>query len=103
MCIRDRCKICEDFTAQLADVSAGSSGSPDGYTSLIIRTKAGDELVSVSRNAIETKKMDDAGIKKIERLAFNKKTRNYGMILDQMGICSACLTNPYFFTLQTGD
>ena len=102
-CVRDTCRICEDFTAQLADVSAGSSGSPDGYTSLIIRTKAGEELVSVSRSAIETKKMDDAGIKKIERLAFNKKMRNYGMILDQMGICSACLTNPYFFTLQTGD
>ncbi len=102
-CVRATCKICEDFTAQLADVSAGSSGSPEGYTSLIIRTKAGEELVSVSKKAIETKKLDDAGIKKIERLAFNKKMRNYGRILDQMGICSACLTNPYSFTLQTGD
>ena len=99
-CARDTCRICEDFTSQLADVSAGSSGSPEGYTSLIIRTEVGEELVSVSKKAIETKKLDDAGIKKIERLAFNKKMRNYGMILDQMGICSACLTNPYSFTLQ---
>ena len=100
-CVRDTCRICEDFTSQLADVSAGSSGSPDGYTSLIIRTKAGEELVNVSKKAIETKKLDDAGIKKIKRFAFNKKMRNYGMILDQMGICSSCLTNPYSFTLQT--
>ena len=102
-CVRDTCRICDDFAARLADVSAGSSGSPDGCTSLIIRTKAGEEFVSVSRGAIETEKLDDVGIKRIERLAFNKKMRNYGMMMDQMGICSACLTNPCFFTLQAGD
>jgi len=99
-CVRDTCKICEDFTSQLADVSAGSSGSPDGCTSLIIRTKVGEELVSISEKAIQTRKLNEEGIKKIERFAFNKKMRNYGMILDQMEICSACLTNPYSFTLQ---
>ncbi|MHC1610471.1 MAG: Coenzyme F420 hydrogenase/dehydrogenase, beta subunit C-terminal domain [Candidatus Methanospirareceae archaeon] len=99
-CVRDTCRICEDFTSQLADISAGSSGSPDGYTSLIIRTKVGEELVSISENAIETKKLDGEEIKEIERFAFNKKMRNYGMIREQMEICSACLTNPYSFRLQ---
>jgi len=99
-CVLDTCRICEDFSSQLADVSAGSAGSLDGCTSLIIRTKVGEELVSISEKAIETKKLDGEGIKKIERFALNKKMRNYGMILDQMEICSACLTNPYAFTLQ---
>ena len=40
------------------------------------------------------------GLKEIEKFAWDKKNRNYGMILDQMAICSACLTNPYSFTLQ---
>ena len=103
-CVRDTCKICEDFTPQLADVSAGSAGSPDGWTTLIIRTKVGEELVKASASAgvIETKKMSVEGIGKMERLAINKKYGNYGMIRDQMEICSACMTNPYSFTLQIG-
>ena len=99
-CVRDTCRICEDFTSQLADVSAGSSGSPDGCTSLIIRTKVGEEFVNISKDAIQTRKLSEEGIKKIEKFAFNKKKRNYEMIRDQMEICSACLTNPYSFTLQ---
>jgi len=103
-CVRDTCKICEDFTSQLADVSAGSAGSPDGWTTLIIQTKVGEELVKATASAgvIETKKMSVEGIKKMERFAINKKYGNYGMIRDQMAICSACITNPYSFTLQIG-
>ncbi|RLG34950.1 hypothetical protein DRN97_01100 [Methanosarcinales archaeon] len=100
-CVMDTCRICEDFSSQLADISAGSVGSPDGYTTLIIRTKAGEELVSITERAIEKRELSEEGIKKIERVAFNKKMRNYGMIMDQMGICFSCLTNPYSFTLQT--
>lgn len=99
-CVRDTCKLCDDFTSQLADISVGSSGSPDGWTTLVIRTKVGEELVSVSEGAIETKRLSAEGIKEIERLSFNKKNRNYGFISDQMKICSACLTNPFPFTLQ---
>ena len=87
-CMRDTCKICEDFSSQLADISAGSSGSPDGWTTLIIRTKEGEELVNASARVIETRGLDSEGIKEIERFALNKKNRNYGMIKDQMGICS---------------
>ncbi len=102
-CVRDTCHLCEDFTAQLADISAGSSGSPEGWTSLIIRTGGGRELVEVATaaGAIETKPMDEAGIEKMKRLAFRKKMMNYGNIMDQIGICAACLTNPYSFTLQS--
>jgi hypothetical protein len=50
-CVRDTCRVCEDFSSQLADVSAGSSGSPVGWTSVIIRTQVGEELVNVSASA----------------------------------------------------
>jgi coenzyme F420 hydrogenase subunit beta len=100
-CVRDTCRVCEDFSSQLADVSAGSSGSPVGWTSLIIRTQAGEELVNASASAgiIEPRELDAKGIEKMRKFAFNKKDRNYGMIREQMEICSACLTNPYSFTL----
>ncbi len=100
-CTRDTCKICEDASSQLADISAGSVGSPDGWTTLIIRTKVGKELVAASASAgiIETRRLDSVAINEIERFALKKKTRNYGRMLDQMELCSACLTNPFPFTL----
>lgn len=101
-CVRDTCKLCDDFTSQLADISVGSAGSADRWTTLIIRTKVGEEFVSasVSEKAIETKRLNSARIKEIEKLVWNKKNGNYGMIQDQMKICFACLTNPFPFTLQ---
>ena len=35
------CKMCRDFDAELADISFGDKGSPDGYTTVIIRTSKG--------------------------------------------------------------
>ena len=49
-CVRPGCKVCTDFTAVYSDLSAGSVGSSKGYTTLIIRSPAGNAVV---RNAIE--------------------------------------------------
>ena len=38
------CKMCRDFDAELADVSIGSVGSPKGYSTIVIRTKKGEEI-----------------------------------------------------------
>jgi len=101
-CRRDTCLICEDATSQLADISVGHVGSPDGWTTIIIRTEAGEGLLKAAEAAgvIETQKLDADAIDEIERFAFNKKRWNYGMILDQMKICSGCFTVPYPFAMQ---
>jgi coenzyme F420-reducing hydrogenase beta subunit len=39
------CHFCDDFTAQLADISVGSVGSKRGYSTVIIRTKVGEKLL----------------------------------------------------------
>lgn len=39
--IRPGCHICKDFDALYADISAGSVGSPEGYTTLIVRSDTG--------------------------------------------------------------
>jgi coenzyme F420 hydrogenase subunit beta len=43
--IRPGCHVCDDFSAGEADISAGSVGTPDGWTTLLIRTKAGEQFV----------------------------------------------------------
>jgi coenzyme F420 hydrogenase subunit beta len=35
---------CPDFANEFADISAGGLGSPDGYTTVVVRTSLGQEL-----------------------------------------------------------
>ncbi|MFX1352207.1 MAG: Coenzyme F420 hydrogenase/dehydrogenase, beta subunit C-terminal domain, partial [Promethearchaeota archaeon] len=42
------CNYCNDFVAKLADVSVGSVGSADGYSTVIVRSDAGKKLLEDS-------------------------------------------------------
>ena len=55
------CNICQDYVAEWADVSTGSVGSPDGWSTVLTRTDDGDNVfkAAVSAGLIETKPMDD--------------------------------------------
>ncbi len=63
------CKMCRDFDAELADVSVGCVGSPDGYSTVIIRTKKGEEI----KNAVELK--EGVNLEAIEKLRQMKLKR----------------------------
>jgi coenzyme F420 hydrogenase subunit beta len=63
------CKMCRDFDAELADVSIGSVGSPNGYSTIIIRTEKGEEI----KNAVELKEGVD--IEAIDKLRKKKLKR----------------------------
>ena len=70
--VRPGCRVCTDFTAVEADVSAGAVGSPDGYTTLVIRNDIGRGFVD---RAIWQGKLATGGsvdIASIERLAAKK-------------------------------
>jgi coenzyme F420-reducing hydrogenase beta subunit len=66
--VRAGCEFCDDLVSRLADISIGSIGSEDGYSTLIVRSERGERLleaVSFCRSEINR---DDivklAGIKK---------------------------------------
>ncbi len=46
--VRESCHVCLDLTNLDADIAAGSMGAPQGYSSVIIRTKAGEEAMMVA-------------------------------------------------------
>jgi coenzyme F420-reducing hydrogenase beta subunit len=48
------CQFCDDFTAQFADISVGSVGSKKGYSTVIVRSKAGEKLLRTLDAAMET-------------------------------------------------
>jgi coenzyme F420 hydrogenase subunit beta len=41
---RNNCQLCGDSTAELADISIGSEGSQNGWSTVIVRTKKGMDL-----------------------------------------------------------
>jgi len=58
---RDNCHYCEDLTSEYADISVGSIGSQDGWSSVITRSKEADKLYKdiVKAGLIESKNLKD--------------------------------------------
>ena len=71
---RNNCAYCEDFTARLADISVGSTGSSDGYSTVIIRSKKGEELFNALDDFVPTE-VDREGIVRIASLKREKLKR----------------------------
>lgn len=73
------CKICKDYVAELADVSTGSVGSPDGWSTVITRTDAGDSIFkqAVEAGLFETKPIEEVkpGLGLLEKLSAQKKEK----------------------------
>ena len=73
------CNICKDYVAELADVSTGSVGSPDGWSTVLTRTDAGKTIfdAAVEAGVIETKAVDEGkfGKQMLEKLAGQKKDK----------------------------
>jgi len=43
--IREGCRFCQDLVSRLADISIGSAGSAEGYSTVIIRSEKGKQLM----------------------------------------------------------
>ncbi len=71
------CHYCDDFTAQFADVSVGSVGSKKGYSTVIVRSKAGEKLLKNLNAAKElVDKEEIARLVKIQERTCQKKLGN---------------------------
>jgi coenzyme F420 hydrogenase subunit beta len=53
------CDECADFLGYGADISVGSVGSPDGYSSVIVRTPAGRDAFDHVRPRLELRDIDE--------------------------------------------
>jgi coenzyme F420 hydrogenase subunit beta len=72
------CQYCIDYVAELADISVGAVGSPDGWTTVIVRSEMGQKLFdsAVRAKVIESIPIENVkpGISVPVRLS-NKKKR----------------------------
>ncbi|MHA2230908.1 MAG: Coenzyme F420 hydrogenase/dehydrogenase, beta subunit C-terminal domain [Candidatus Hodarchaeales archaeon] len=83
---REGCRFCIDYTAELADISVGSVGSPAGYSSVIIRNKNGLEAVNLAteQGYIEVQDMNSDDINKIRKQALKKKKAGFRKIISRV-------------------
>jgi coenzyme F420 hydrogenase subunit beta len=74
-CVPRHCLVCQDFAAELADIAVGSSGSTEGWSTVIIRTEEGDKIFGsmVAGGLGETKDIGD--IVDIIEIAGRKKEK----------------------------
>ena len=71
------CSVCMDYTAELADISVGSVGSEDGWSTVFARTEKGDEIVkgALEKGYVEVKEIEEKGLGLIRRLGERKRKR----------------------------
>ncbi len=63
------CDECADFLGRAADVSVGSVGSPDGWSSVLVRTAAGMAAIERVRHELEVAELDrPEALDKLDRL-----------------------------------
>ncbi len=74
------CHVCLDYVSNLADVSTGSVGTPDGWSTVFVRTKVGDDVWSKANAAgcFETQDIASVkpGLELVTKLATEKITKN---------------------------
>lgn len=74
--VPEACRICTNFTSRLADISVGSVGTEPGWSTVIVRSKKGMELVKAAEEMgyIEvTEKADPAEVKKTDSFKDEKR------------------------------
>ncbi len=76
---RTACEVCIDYSAELADLSAGSVGAPDGYSSVIIRSERGLQAFKsgVEQDYIEFQDMEPKDIAKIKQQVLKKRIAGF--------------------------
>lgn len=71
------CGFCDDFTSQFADISVGSAGSGEGYSTVIVRSDVGEELVGkLDAQKEAANKLEVARLAKLKRQRAEKKIAN---------------------------
>jgi coenzyme F420 hydrogenase subunit beta len=80
------CGPCFDFSAELADVSVGSVGSPSGWSTVLTRTDMGERLYAsaLASGSVQEKAVSEKGLALAKRLAAGKEQRFRECSLEMM-------------------
>ena len=76
--IRKNCNICVELTSETSDISIGSIGSDEGWSTLIIRTEKGEDIIegAIEQKFIEAKELTEPQFNLLNRIAQTKINKN---------------------------
>lgn len=76
--VRKNCHICVELTSETSDISIGSIGSKDGWSTIIIRTQKGLDVINdaVEQGYIEAQDLTQSQYKLLNKIASNKIRNN---------------------------
>ncbi|MBN1455786.1 MAG: Coenzyme F420 hydrogenase/dehydrogenase, beta subunit C-terminal domain [Methanomicrobia archaeon] len=82
---REACNYCYDFASEFADLSVGSIGSEDGWSTVIARSDMGKDVLDRAEAAgfIETKRSTPEQVAEVRKLAAFKKRENWKRISEK--------------------
>ena len=74
---RPSCLQCPEFISRYADINVGSIGSPDGWNTVLIMNKTGEELFRAARAArtLEVKKPGEDDLKRVFNMERRKREK----------------------------
>ena len=80
--IRKNCNICVELTSETSDISIGSIGSEDGWSTLIVRSEKGEEIINgaIEQEFIEAKPFNESQFKLLNSIAESKTRKNMEFI-----------------------
>jgi coenzyme F420 hydrogenase subunit beta len=78
------CQFCNDFVSRLADISIGSVGSPEGYSTVMVRSEKGRQLLDAVE--FDKAKVDLAELLKLAQRKKRKAEKNLATIIDGLAI-----------------
>ncbi|UEC42308.1 MAG: F(420)H(2) dehydrogenase subunit F [Methanothrix sp.] len=81
--VREGCEYCGDFVSRLADLSIGSVGSPEGYSTVIVRSDRGRRLLSTAK--FSRGEVDLGDISKLCAIKRRRAEKRFALIIDGLG------------------
>lgn len=78
--ISEGCLFCADFVSRLADISVGSVGSPEGYSTVIVRSDRGQKLLEGTDCSRE--RVDEGQIRKLSAIKRRRAEKRFKEIID---------------------
>jgi coenzyme F420 hydrogenase subunit beta len=70
------CSVCLDFCGELSDISVGGVGSPEGYSTVFVRSEKGKRVFAGFKPQIECEPLSEQGLDAVRNLATIKKSEN---------------------------
>lgn len=74
-CVPEACNLCINFTSEFSDISVGSVGTEDGWSTVVVRSEKGEKLLenAIKLGYLETK--DEVNMEGIKRNVGLKKKK----------------------------